>query len=97
MANEVKTRARQTTIDIAMQQHGSAEEIFTVAALNGISITDDLRAGDLVQYSEVTVTDVAEYFRKYGPKGTFPASAINTIKRPGGIDFMGIGIDFRIS
>lgn len=97
MANNTKVRARQTAIDIAMQQHGTAEDIFKVAALNGISITADLLPGAQANYGNVSVVEVAEYFRKYGPNGIYPASAITSTIRPGGIDYMGIETDFRVS
>jgi hypothetical protein len=95
MAGSTKVKARQTPIDIAIQQGGTAEEIFTVAALNGISITDNLVSGATVNYGEVSVIEVAEYFRKYG---RYPGSGSNTLSDglPGGIDYMIIGLDFKV-
>lgn len=91
-----KVRARQTTVDIAMQQCGQADSIFDVAAANNMGITDELIPGNKVNAPDPVIVDVSAYFLRYN---LFPASGAQTSddELPGGIDFMAVEFDFIVS
>lgn len=98
MAN-LKVYERQSVLDVAVQHSGSIESIFDLASLNGLSVTDDLVPNDSLQRSEVTTdADVVFY---YSTKGIIPStapSADDIAQHPiGGINYMGIQIDFIVS
>jgi len=94
----MKPQARQSTLDIAIQQCGSIEAVFDLATLNDISITDDLITENLLLTPEPENNIIASY---YSNNGITPATAV-TLKEEettpvGGISFMGIEIDFKVS
>ena len=95
MANKYKTiivSKKQTLIDIAMQEYGDATQIFTIALLNGISVTDNLSDDQQLIVDDVTVNEVIDGLSS---RNIQPAS--NAGNMLGGIGYMGIGIDFIVS
>ncbi len=66
---------KQSLLDVAIQRLGSIESVFSLALLNGLSITDDLLPGRPIVLAAVSNSDVANYFAN---KGLMPATAITT-------------------
>ena len=85
----------QSLLDIAIQCCGSAEAAYDIALLNNISITDDLAAGRELTIPASVNASVVTY---YTQKGIRPATSLtDTDTVFGGIDYMGIEIDFIVS
>lgn len=94
----MRPQARQSTLDIAIQQCGSVEAVFDMMALNGISVTDDLNAGASLVMPDASDDRVVSYYtvNKITPATAVTLDEMN--QHPvGGINFMGIGIDFIVS
>lgn len=94
----MKAHNRQSFVDISVQACGSVEAMFDFAAANEVSITDEPVQG--VDYNvpptdnvNVTVTG------RYSTQGYKPATAIEFTQTAawGGINYMGIEIDFIVS
>lgn len=66
----------QTLMDVALQVYGSAEGVFTLAAENGLEVTDMLRPGQVLEYQPEQVLNkgVAQY---YATRGVCPATAFD--------------------
>lgn len=45
----IQVRPQQQAVDISMQEYGSIASMFDIALLNGVSITDELAAGFVLQ------------------------------------------------
>lgn len=94
----VKVKDRQTLLDVALQTSGSVEAVMDLALANGLSITDELSDGQVLEVAEVK--DVAVVSR-YEINSIFPATEASDDERNEmayeGIGFMGIGIDFIVS
>lgn len=88
----------QTLLDIVVQTTGSIEAVLEMAAINDISITDELKAGTSLVVSGVFNRTVADYFRVNGiiPKTGIRQADVENAPY-GGINFMGIEIDFIVS
>lgn len=95
---EVQALARQSVLDLAVQESGSVEQTFLLATRNDISITEVLAIG-----SHLACVDVADgvVVNRYVVKGVKPATEISpeemVIAPYGGINYMGIEIDFIVS
>jgi hypothetical protein len=63
---EIKVLNGQSIFDVAIQAAGSAEAAMEIAALNGISITDDLAAGTVLKVSATLSKQIADYYRTNG-------------------------------
>jgi hypothetical protein len=92
---------RQNLLDIAIQLYGDASVAFELARLNNISVTDNLVAGQELQLLPVSSNlsgnkNIAQYYANGRLK---PATgiAIEDEITSGGIEFMGIEIDFVVS
>lgn len=92
--------ANQSLCDISLQEYGTMDALFSLAALNGMSITDDLTAGKaLVLHPDRETNDVNTFYRI---NQLLPATAIaNVIEDEstcvGGIGCMQIEVDFVVS
>jgi hypothetical protein len=89
----------QTLFDIALRECGDIESVFSIARRNGLSVTDDLEQGRVIEIAPEDVMDrrVAE---RYATAWIDPATALSEVDlalAPGGIGYMGIEIDFKIS
>ena len=89
---------RQSMFDVAMQTSGSFEAVFELALLNGISITDELVAGQLLQLPAVLNSDNVNYYalKKIVPEtvGTEIDESLPVLE---GIGYWAIGVDFVVS
>lgn len=95
---EVKVKDRQSLPDMAVQTAGSMEAAFDLAVANGVSLTDTLGEGQVL---ETVAAANAGTVRRYSVQGIQPATAlceeeIDALVQEG-IDFMGIEIDFIVS
>jgi LysM repeat protein len=69
----MRVLAGQTLIDIAIQYLGSAESAFELAVLNGLSITDDIIAGQELLLPEPSNKTISTYYKN---KGIKPATSL---------------------
>lgn len=93
MQDTVIVKDRQTLLDIAIQESGSIEAVFELAMNNGLSITELLSAGTVLNKVPVVVPEVVNY---YAINELLPASADET-GILGGIGYWRIGYDFIVS
>ncbi|MDR3227757.1 MAG: LysM domain-containing protein [Prevotellaceae bacterium] len=88
---------RQTLLDIAVQEMGSAEAVFELAAANNLSITDALENGQILQIPQSANNYVQRQVVKYYNVNKInPATAIENAT-PEGIEFWAIEYDFVIN
>ena len=95
---EVKVKDRQSLLDMAVQTAGSMEAAFGLAAANGVSLTDTLADGQVL---DTVAAENADTVRRYSVQGIQPATALSEEAMAAlaqeGINFMGIEIDFVVS
>lgn len=92
----VTVKDRQTLFDIAIQCLGIVDRVFDVAQLNGLAITDQLVSGQVLMLPDVNFeqADVVDFFTH----PWYPASGDDDNELPfGGIGFMQIGSNFKVS
>lgn len=89
--NKVIVQSGQNIGDIAIQYCGDHEAIFEIAALNEISVTDDVAAGTELLIPEVYDKRVRRF---YVEGNYYPATSAENLLD--GIDFMGIEINFLV-
>ncbi|MFT3750973.1 MAG: hypothetical protein QM768_21850 [Agriterribacter sp.] len=91
----VKVLYQQTITDIAIQEMGDAGRAIEIAALNELSLTDELTPGQELQLPDydITKTDVVQLFTN---RALAPASMDDAMSLDEGIDFWAIGIDFEV-
>lgn len=92
---KTKILSRQSLLDVAMQCLGSADAALTLAERNGLSVSDEVEAGTELDLPDVADREMATY---YAVNGHIPATGIadESVMR-GGINYMGIEIDFIVS
>lgn len=89
---------KQTLLDLALQTGGTAESAMELALINSRSLSDELEAGD-----EITLLDTPQNRRMvkyYDINGILPATGLKPEFSGivnGGINYMGIEIDFIVS
>lgn len=99
-AKELRVAYLQVMVDIALQESGSEEDLFRLAALNGKSITQRLVAGELLQTGTIDNTADAKTVAKllqllpYKVASGDEAEADVVTLPPGGIGYMRIGSPF---
>lgn len=89
------TKPRQSLIDLALVYCGNADEALPLALMNSLSLTDEVTDRTL-EYPPLSNTKVARYFAI----NSQPATAIESSPEAqplGGINYMGIEIDFVVS
>lgn len=95
---EVKVKDRQSLLDMAIQTSGSMEAAFGLAAANGVSLTDTLADGQVL---DTVAAENADTVRRYSVQDIQPATALSEEEMAAlaqeGINFMGIEIDFVVS
>lgn len=95
---EVKVKDRQSLLDMAVQTSGSMEAAFGLAAANGVSLTDTLVDGQVL---DTVAAENADTVRRYSVHGIQPATALSEEEMAAlaqeGINFMGVEIDFIVS
>jgi hypothetical protein len=95
---QITVQNRQTLLDIALQELGSAEAVFELAVVNNCSITGDLDAGrvlDIPAVSQYVRRQIADYYRV---NGINPATQLDdTMSFDEGIGEWEIENDFTVS
>lgn len=98
---KVTVKERQTVLDMALQWGGSLETAMEISAANGVSITERLEDGQELTVEEPVANGDGRTVRLQVAHGVEPAteaSAEDMASCPyGGIGFMGIEIDFKVS
>lgn len=92
----VTVKDGQTLFDIAVQSLGSVDRVFDLAQLNGLGISDELVSGQVLLLPDVDFDDgdVVDKFEDTW----YPASGDGeNEKPPGGIGYMQIGTNFKVS
>lgn len=87
---------KQSLLDIALQHSGNIDSLFELAALNNLSITDDLNYGSSLEVGGSVNNDVVE---TYLDKSIIPATDIDN-SQPlllEGIGYWIVGTDFKVS
>ncbi|WP_304721305.1 hypothetical protein [uncultured Alistipes sp.] len=91
---------RQSLLDMALQECGSFEAAFALSERNGIALTDSLTAGQELEIAPEDV-DKKRIVTALAVQDVKPATAISAEDAAlvpwGGIEFMGIEIDFIAS
>lgn len=88
----------QSLLDLAIQHTGTAENAFDLALANGLSLTDDLEAGDWLVANSQELKANKDILNYYTAKNIQPATAITAaVEQPQGISYWAIGINFIIS
>jgi hypothetical protein len=85
---------KQTLLDISVAKMGDLDSVFDLARLNNMAVTDVINSGDVLQVADAPADeDVVNEFtaRKFKPA----TADVELIL--GGIDYMGIQIDFIVS
>jgi hypothetical protein len=85
-----KIKYSQTVPDFTCQNAGSLEGLFTVAELNGISITGDIDPGTFLMVEEIDQKTISFY------KGG-ELDIVTDARIKGGIGYMQIGFSFKVS
>lgn len=88
-------KKHQNIIDFTTQQAGSVEALFSVALLNGISITGNVEPGTNLKMASVIDKKVVADLIKYQVDIVSDQNVEAAIQ--GGIGFMQIGNDFIVS
>ncbi|GAB6123088.1 hypothetical protein [Dysgonomonas termitidis] len=89
---ETKALNSQSLPDLSLQESGTLEGVFDLAVANNRSITDALEPGAELATASPRDSQVYNY---YHVRGLTPATG--AVDLPGGIGYMGIGIDFAVS
>lgn len=93
---DVKVLYQQTITDIAVQELGDAERAIEIAALNGLSLTTALQAGQILTVPDFDITK-ADTVQLFTNKALAPASfADDDFDENEGIDFWALEIDFIV-
>lgn len=93
----MKVLHNQSLLDLAIQHTGTAENAFALALANGLSLTDDLTAGESLQLTAYGIQQNKEVLNYYQSKNIQPATAITAaVEQPHGISYWAIGIDFIV-
>ena len=89
----------QSVFDIAIQKCGVIDAAYDIAILNGISITDTLIGGTVLQIPAVVNKDVVNTFTlgNIEPATAMTTEQYNNTIRGEGIDFWAVEIDFVVN
>ncbi len=83
----------QNILDLLVRDQGSIENLFEVVWDNGISPTEECEVGTVLEIEELD-NEVTRYFDL---KGADPATNAPTGVASGGINYMGVEVDFLVS
>jgi len=91
----------QSLLDLALQHTGTIENIFELAMLNNLSITDDVVAGKVLTIPTESFTnkDILTYYiaKKIQPATAFTQEDKIISERQEGISIWAINLDFVVS
>ena len=95
----VNVKPHQCLLDLSMREKGSIDALFGFALANGLSITDDLLSGSDLWTPDVEISD-RRTFKTLREEQVVPANTYTAEDKAainGGIGYMGIQVDFRVS
>lgn len=90
----------QSLLDLAIQHTGTAENAFDLALQNNRSITDDLEAGESIEFTAYGIQQNKDILNYYSAKRLQPATAVIMLpeeERLEGIGYWTISVDFKVS
>lgn len=87
-------KERQTITDMAVQYSGDAAAAPAIAKANGLSVTSNVEPGTEIVIPAVLNKEVVMFF---AIRNQAPAMKIDVSNKPGGIGYMQIGTDFKVS
>lgn len=87
-------KERQTITDLAVQYAGDASAAPDIALANGLSITSDVMPGTEIIIPNVVNQEVVLFFKI---NKQAPAMKTDKANKPGGIGYMQMGTDFKVS
>ena len=93
-SNLISVLQGQTIFDVAIQEFGSVEASYPLATLNGMSVTDDLVPGMLLQKTSIVNKIITSY---YSDKALKPATGGVVVSSIGGIEYWAIETEFLVS
>jgi len=93
---KVKVLPFQSLADIAVRYTGDMENLFAIAAANDLALDAELAAGQEIEIPETDVESNTGVVRVFENNRLNPASADTQDTVLGGIDYMGILIDFWV-
>lgn len=93
-SEQAVVKKHQEITDFTTQHAGSLSSLFEVALLNGMSITDNVNAGSVLKVNASDLKVIKYYKTRLLDIVNTPKA--NTIQ-PGGIGYMQIGNDFKVS
>jgi len=98
VTDRVTVKQGQNIFDIAIQTAGSVSAAFSMAMLNGSSITDDLAIGDVLTVSTPADKGMLRYYRNAGIiPATATATVTDNILKMEGISYWFINDDFVVN
>lgn len=90
-----KVRKHQSIMDLALQECGDITALFELAIINGIGITDIIDPGTDLKAPSVYNKKAIQF---YTERSVVPACLDDEAAlAPGGIGYMGININFKVS
>ncbi len=90
--NKIIVEDGQCLLDIAIQETGSIESFFEIAKANDIEPSKELEAGMIVQIPDRLKSGIVSYYKENEIK------VVSESKNPiGGISYMAIALDFKVS
>ncbi|WPQ62212.1 hypothetical protein SIO70_28030 [Chitinophaga sancti] len=95
----VNVKPHQCLLDISMQEKGSIAALFDFAIANARSITDDYLAGETLFIPDTDIIDT-RIWQELQDEAIVPSNGYTTEDAAivmGGIGYMGIQLNFRIS
>ncbi|MGH2643541.1 MAG: hypothetical protein ACRDE2_06315 [Chitinophagaceae bacterium] len=97
----IQVLARQWLADIAIEASGNLDSLFEMANDNGLGITDDLTIGSmLVTDFDSNIQPNKQVVLFYAQNSIMPATGLteqDIASQLGGIGYMGLQIDFKVS
>lgn len=91
----------QSLLDLAIQHTGAVENAFAIAVANGLSITDELEAGENIGLTAYDIQQNKDILSYYTAKKLQPATGLSSQQlsndKPQGIDYWAIQMDFVVS
>lgn len=98
MSIKATIAARQSLLDIAIQERGTLDALLQLSLANDVSVTDDIEAGTALEVDvEAKNIEIESYFKA---KELKPATALSAEDEfnanPEGIDYMIIETDFIV-
>ncbi|MCH5215171.1 MAG: LysM peptidoglycan-binding domain-containing protein [Muribaculaceae bacterium] len=97
----ITVKDRQSLLDLAVKNGGSIETAMAIAEANGINITDELTDGQELEIPEPLMNADGRTAGRYATLGLEPATELSAEDMAacpyGGINYMGIEIDFEVS